>query len=93
MEVTLRRCVRHRSLPTLSETIPRSVRPDFVEDCGGHSSSVRQIATGGATHQRVHARIAIVAKHARTTNDSMGRRIGDCRIFEIQLTVRRWYQE
>ena len=75
------------------ETIPRSVRPDFVEERGGHSSTVRQIRRGMATDRSARARIAIVAGYVRTTNDSKDRQTGDCRILEIQLTVRRWHQE
>lgn len=72
---------------TGSETTPRNVRPDFVEEHGEHSSSVRQIGRGAVIDRSARARIAIVAGCVRTTNDSMGRQTGDCKIFEIQLTV------
>jgi hypothetical protein len=46
-----------------------------------------------ATDRSARARIAIVAAYVRTTNDSKDLQTGDCRIPEIQLTVRRWHQE
>ena len=76
-----------------SEATPRSARPEFVEEYGEHSSSVRQIGRGAAIERLARARTAIVAGCVRTTNDSMGRPTGDCKIFEIQLTVKRRHQE
>jgi len=77
----------------MDETIPRSVRPDFVEERWGHSSTVRQIGRGMATDRTARARIAIVAGYLRRTNDSKDRQTGDCKTLETQLTVRWWRQE
>src|SRR4030095_12382084 len=70
----------------LGVAIPRSARPNFVEEHGAHSSSVRQLVRGTATHPLAPARSAIVAVAVRTTNDSMVRQTADCRIFLVHST-------